>query len=147
MRPLSRLGISPQRAFDCSVVAFAVGCGWIGYEKIQNEDSAAKRVRLQQEQVRKQRLRAEEAKRRLEQVKYMSRLYEEKIELLSQKRQEVLPVLEKTQSMSSRLRNHHKQLEMEVEDLRRRVKVEEELQARSIARDDFETKSNDSEGR
>lgn len=127
------LRLKPQRVFDISIVALAVGCASVGYYSNANEDKSAKRSHLQREQVRRDRLKAEESKRYLEKLKSVSKHYEENVELLLQKRQEMQDVLEQMQSLTGRLQKRHKELESKIEELRRLVKEKEDLQTRSQA--------------
>lgn len=132
MGRLSFLRFSAQRVLDISIVSLAVGCGSVGYYLNANEDEAARRKRLHEEHARRQRRRVEEVKRRsFEHLKSLSKQHQEKVELLLQKRKEIVALHDEMEALNVRLQEQHKELELEIKEIRRLVKLKEELRMRS----------------
>lgn len=110
------------RLGDLSLVAMAVGCGYVGYHWNVNEDATAKQERIRSEQSIAHRRRVEKAFLRL------CRQYDLKVDELTKKRDQVYKISNEAQALSAKVLQQSTEIGREIERLQKLLKVREELQ-------------------
>ncbi|MCO5595988.1 hypothetical protein L7F22_050040 [Adiantum nelumboides] len=128
MAMAGRVKAGMLRLGDLSLLAIAVGCGYVGYNRNASEDPAAKQQRIRREQSLAHRRRVEDA------FFQLAKQYDLKADELMKKRDEVYKIREETQTLSTKVLQHSVEVGRDIEKLQKLLKVREDLrqQASSV---------------